>query len=91
MASIQILSKIKELTSNEYEEEYYFGGYNGSTLTTLDPKIIHLTFSDIHYDLNEAFELIYLRGEFVFLERIKAILNIDLKTMNYPAASGRGI
>lgn len=82
MASIQILSKIKELTSNEYEEEYYFGGYNGSTLTTLDPKIIHLTFSDIHYDLNEAFELIYLRGEFVFLERIKAILNIDLKTLN---------
>lgn len=82
MTGQQIFDKIKELTTEEYEEKYYLGGYNESTLTTLDPKIIHLTFSDIHSDLNEAFELIYLRGEFDFLERIKAILNIDLKTLN---------
>lgn len=81
MTEQQIFDKINELTTEEYEEKYYLDGYNESTLTTLDPKIIHLTFSEIYSELDNAFKYIYLRGEFDFLKRIKKLLHTEQKKL----------
>lgn len=81
MKEQEIFELIEELTDEEYIERDYLYGYNGSTLSTMDYDVIRSTFKDVHYKLEYNLKLFYLKDEIDLLQRIKTLLNNELKSL----------